>query len=208
MIFALIPAGGTSRRMGRPKLALPLGERTVLGHVIAALQQAGVEHIVVVIGPQTPELMPLAEAAGASALVLEEQTPDMRATVLHGLRWLEAQFHPHESDTWLLVPADHPTLHPNIVRQLLQAYAESGPCSIVVPTFQGQRGHPVLLSWQHVAAIRRLPAHEGLNVYLRQCAEVTRNVAVDSANILQDLDTPEEYEQLRRSWAGVAAEHP
>ena len=40
MIFALIPAAGKSTRMGRPKLALPLGEKTVLEHVIAALRQA------------------------------------------------------------------------------------------------------------------------------------------------------------------------
>ena len=42
MTFALIPAAGRSRRMGRPKLALPLAGRSVLEHVVGALQQAGV----------------------------------------------------------------------------------------------------------------------------------------------------------------------
>src|SRR5207237_3552168 len=55
--LALIPAAGKSTRMGRPKLALPLGGRTVLEHVVAALRDAGVEHVLVVVGPHVPELV-------------------------------------------------------------------------------------------------------------------------------------------------------
>jgi CTP:molybdopterin cytidylyltransferase MocA len=65
MKFAVLLAGGQSKRMGRPKLVLPLGERTVLEHVLAALRQAAVEHILVVIGPHVAELGALAESAGA-----------------------------------------------------------------------------------------------------------------------------------------------
>ncbi len=41
-MFALIPAAGKSARMGRPKLTLPLGGRTVLEHVVTALRRGGV----------------------------------------------------------------------------------------------------------------------------------------------------------------------
>ena len=198
MTFALIPAAGNSSRMGRPKLALPLGDRTVLACVIAALRQADVEPILVVVGPHVPELVPLAEAAGAAVLSLAKETPDMRTTVEHGLSWLEAHFHPRHEDTWLLVPADHPTLNPGVVGQLLRAHAANRHGSLVIPTFQGQRGHPALIGWEHVAGIRKLPAGQGLNAYLRQHTDVTLEVAVDSADILWDLDTPEDYERLRR----------
>src|SRR5437764_15360285 len=89
--LAIIPAAGQSTRMGRPKLLLPLGGRTVLERVVAAVRQGGAGATVVVIGPHVPELVPLAEAAGAIPLRLAEPTPDMRATVEHGLRWLEEQ---------------------------------------------------------------------------------------------------------------------
>jgi molybdenum cofactor cytidylyltransferase len=201
MTFALIPAAGTSTRMGRPKLALPLGDGTVLGHVVEALRQAEVQHIVVVVGPQVPELVVLAEAAGAAALLLPEQTADMRATVEHGLNWLERRFHPRDEDSWLLVPADHPLLQPRVVCQLLRAQQENPHRSIVVPAFQGRRGHPVLLRWQHVAGIRKLPAHQGLNTYLRGNTAATLEVEVESPSVLWDLDTPEDYERLRRGWS-------
>jgi len=208
MIFALVPAAGISSRMGRPKLALPLGDRTVLGRVVMALQQAGIEQILVVVGPQVPELVPLAQAAGAAVLLLAKQTSDMRATVEQGLSWLEAQFHPREEDYLLLVPADHPTLNPAVIGKLLKARERNPSLSIVIPTFEGRRGHPVLLSWRHVAGIERIPADQGLNVYLRQHAEETLELPVDSAEILRDLDTPEDYQQLRRAWPGNDTKQP
>jgi molybdenum cofactor cytidylyltransferase len=204
MTFAVIPAAGKSVRMGRPKLALPLGDRTVLERVVAALHEAGVEHVVVVVGPHVPQLVAPAERAGAHVLQLPEETPEMRATVEAGLRWLEEQFHPRPEDRWLLVPADHPTLDPLIVRLLLRERARAPDRSIVVPTHGGRRGHPTLIDWKHVAGMRALPPGSGLNVYLRQHAAETREVLVDSADVLRDLDTPEDYERLRHSYAEVA----
>jgi molybdenum cofactor cytidylyltransferase len=208
MIFALIPAAGSSSRMGRPKLALPLGERTILGHVVEVFRQAGIQQILVVVGPQTPELVALAQAAGAAVLSLTEPTADMRATIQQGLDWLEAHFHPCNLDDWLLVPADHPALNPAVIAQLLVAKERNPDCTIVVPTFQGQRGHPALLSWKHVAEIKNLPADQGLNVYLRQHAEATLELPVDYSDILRDLDTPEDYEQLQRAWRAGRRQPP
>jgi molybdenum cofactor cytidylyltransferase len=182
--------------MGRPKLALPLGGRTVLQCVIAALRAGGADEVLVVIGPHVPGLEAPARAEGAHVLILPEETADMRATVEHGLRWLEAVFHPRPEERWLLAPADHPTLDSAIVRHLLQARAASATASIVVPTFQGKRGHPTLIDWKHVEPMRALPAGEGLNAYLRRCGEQTLELDVVSSEVLTDLDTPEDYERL------------
>src|SRR5205807_30650 len=75
MIFAVVPAAGKSTRMGRPKLSLPLGNFTVLEMVIGALRQGGVDHVLVVAAPHVGELAPLAQSAGAHALVLPDDTP-------------------------------------------------------------------------------------------------------------------------------------
>ena len=199
-MLALIPAAGKSARMGRPKLTLPLAGRTVLEHVVAALRAGGIGHALVVVGPHVPELAELAERAGAHVCRLTAETPDMRATVEHGLRWLEERFGPGPEDVWLLAPADHPTLDAGVVRELIRARAAHPEHSIIVPTHRGERGHPTLIAWKHVAGIRAHPAGEGLNSYLRRHAEETLELPVASEGVLCDLDTPEEYERLRRAW--------
>jgi molybdenum cofactor cytidylyltransferase len=178
----------------------------VLERVVAALREADVEQVLAVVGPHVPELAPLAAGAGAHVLQLAEETPDMRATVEAGLRWLEERFRPRPDDYWLLVPADHPALDPIIVRMLLWARAEARAQSIVVPTHGGRRGHPTVIDWKHVAGMRSLPPGAGLNAYLRQHVTDTLEVRINSADVLRDLDTPEDYERLRQSLARAAAE--
>lgn len=199
MTFAIVPAAGHSTRMGRPKLALPLAGRTVVEHVIDALRIGGVHHVIVVVGPHVPELVPLAHVAGADVCLLAEPTSDMRATVEHGLRWVEERFHPQADDRWLLVPADHPVINADVVRQLLSRFGE-GSSSILVPVHNGRRGHPTLLAWKHVAGIRALAADQGINAYLRSRAAETLELVVDDEGVLIDLDTPEDYERLVRSF--------
>src|SRR5438094_500805 len=146
MTFALIPAAGKSTRMGRPKLALPVGGRSVLELVLAALREAGIDHILVVLGPHVAQLAPLAEAKGAYVLQLPEETPEMRVTIERGLDWLQERFRPRPDDFWLLVPADHPTLDAEVVRRLLAARKEHPEASLLLPTYQGRRGHPALIA--------------------------------------------------------------
>jgi molybdenum cofactor cytidylyltransferase len=195
--FALLPAAGHSTRMGQPKLALPLGNGNVLQATLQAVRQAGVEQSLVVLGPHVAELAASAQQAGAHTLQLESATPDMRATVEHGLAWIERHGSPAPQDAWLLIPADHPALNPAVIVALQQVLEAQPAASIAVPTHQGRRGHPVLIRWRHAAPMRAFSREHGLNVYLRQFPEETTEVAWPSDEVLLDLDTPEDYERLR-----------
>ena len=200
MPYALIPAAGKSRRMGRPKVSLPLGGRTVLEHVISALQHAGIDDILVVLGAHVAPMSAMLHRAGARVLVPADETHTMRATVEQGLTWLENRFHPKPTDSWFLVPADYPILEPAIVRKLIRKRQTNRHYSIFIPTYQGRRGHPALIGWRHVSVIRALPPEVGLNVYLRRQTKKTLEVPVDSPTILWDLDTPEDYQRILAAW--------
>ena len=194
--FGLIPAAGKSRRMGRPKLLLPLGGTTVLEQALSAVRSAGVETIVVVVAPEAGALAQLATASGAQVVLLAEDTPDMRTTCMYGLAFLEENFRPLQDDGWLLLPADHPTVRPDVVRAILEIARGPTDRSIVVPTHQGRRGHPTWLRWSHVAALRALPVDQGLNAFIRAHASATYEMDWPSDEILRDLDTPDDYRRL------------
>jgi molybdenum cofactor cytidylyltransferase len=193
--FGLIPAAGKSERMGRPKLLLPIGGRPVLAHVLAAVRAGGVDDVLVVVGPGDVALAQAAHDAAGHVLMLAEATPDMRVTCVRGLDEIAAHWAPTPDDGWLLLPADHPTTRPAVVAALLEA-ASRWDASILAPTHGGRRGHPVWLRWEHVEAIRALPPGAGLNTLIRARAAWTRELAWPDAEILRDLDTPEDYRRL------------
>jgi molybdenum cofactor cytidylyltransferase len=182
-------------RMGRPKLSLPLGDRTVIEHVALALQAGGIDRIVVVVGPHVPELAALAAGAGADVLALANTTPDMRATVAAGLDYLEERYQPTRADWWLLAPGDHPVISPRVLEEL-RAAADLQSHTIIVPTHQGQRGHPTLISWSLAAAVRAIPPGTGINTFLRGRLGETLEIEVTDPGILANLDTPEDHARL------------
>ncbi len=199
--LGLIPAAGKSRRMGSPKLLLPLGGATVLDHVVVALKTADVADVLVVVAPEDDALAAVAAGAGALVHRLDADTPDMRATCEHGLAWLAERFQPNPEDGWLLLPADHPTVEPVIIRALVECAEEDDAHSIFVPTFQGKRGHPTWLRWKHASVIPHLAPGLGLNSHIRAFAHETREIDWPSSEILRDLDTPGDYVELLQRYA-------
>ena len=203
MIFGLIPAAGKSTRMGQPKLLLPLGGQTVIEHTLRAMKVAGVNHVLVVVGPHVADLGRVVENADAHALVLGAETAEMRSTIERGLGWIEERFRPAAHDLIVLTPGDQPLIGPNVLGSLFAALSENPDRSITVPTFEGKRGHPLVFQWTHAAPIRALPAGAGVNKYLRDQTGVLLEVPVASVDILSDLDTPEEYAELTRRWESL-----
>lgn len=184
--------------MHRPKLSLPLDDRPVLVHVIDAFLNAGVKPILVVIGPHVPELIEITTHAGGVPIVLPESTPDMRSTILHGLDRAEQELRPTDHDGFMLAPGDQVTLTSAIVTRMMNAWDEpTRTGSILIPqTELGKRGHPCVISWQHVAAIRAIGADVGLNAYLREHEAETCLIPLGDPAILGDMDTPEDYARL------------
>ena len=182
--------------MGRPKLLLPFEGRTILERVIAALKKGGVNRVLVVAGPSAADLVPIAQSAGTETLALDEDTADMRATIVYGLDWLAAHERTTVDDNLLILPGDHPLVDASVVEKLIEARRTSEGKSIVVPTYHGKRGHPVLISWQLANDIKAIPPGHGLNALLHQNKELVLELAIGSSAVVQDMDTPEDYDRL------------
>lgn len=189
--FAIVPAAGQSIRMGRPKLLLPWGEKTVIETVLDAWRQSDISHLVMTAREDDAELTALGRKAGAEIVVVSPAPADMKASVLAGLAYVEEKFQPRPDDIWLLAPADMPFISRQTIADLLAAWSERGPAEIVAPIRQGRRGHPVAFAWSLVAAAQRLGEKEGLNQLLARFPVKEVPVADDAGFV--DLDTPEDY---------------
>jgi molybdenum cofactor cytidylyltransferase len=194
-VWAIVPAAGRSVRMGVNKLFLPFGASTVLGTLVATLQGGGLNGVFVVGRADDLALGRAVAEAGAEFVPAEVDPPDMRASIVYGLRRVAAE-RPDAADAWLTVPADHPLVAPATIHTLCDAWAERRR-GIVMPAYHGKRGHPTLFAWDLAAAIATIPADSGLNWLVRQHAECLHVVEVPDPSILADLDRPSDYEHWK-----------
>lgn len=181
--------------MGLPKLLLPVGQTTVIGRVISALQSSGIHSIAVVVRSSDITLGNALRSFGLEPVVPAVDPPDMRASIEHGLRWIEQTQQPSDDDAWLLLPADHPILDATLIQRVCDQW-RSTAAEVVIPTYQGRRGHPLIARWSTVSAVRVLPHDVGVNRWLRDPSTSITEWPIDDPRILCDLDVPADYERL------------
>jgi molybdenum cofactor cytidylyltransferase len=191
MIAAIILAAGQSRRMGTQKLLLPIQGQPMIAHITDQVLRSAVEHTIIVISADSR--IPAALAGrNVHFTVNPDPTGDMLSSIRCGLRAL-----PADCDAVLLVLGDQPGISPEIINPLIAAFGQTLH-TIVVPTFSGQRGHPLLFSICHREEILARFDDEGLRGLLRAHADQLREFPLPHAEILTDIDRPEDYERHGR----------
>jgi molybdenum cofactor cytidylyltransferase len=191
-LFALIPAAGRSRRMGTSKLLLPWNDQTVVEHLIGTLARPEITAVAIVVRPDDHALWEVVQRTSAVAVIPDQAPPEMRDSIELGLRAIRQRFAPNAADGWLLIPADHPLIEPEVLDGLLTRWSR-GDCEALLPTFGQRRGHPTLLRWSLASRIEQLPRDVGVNTLLRSEPSLVTEWPTDRESVLADLDTPEDY---------------
>jgi molybdenum cofactor cytidylyltransferase len=71
---------------------------------------------------------------------------------------------------------------------------------IVLPVYQGRRGHPVLFGSEILQEILALTASQGANIVVRKDPSRIVQVPVNAPGILVDVDTPEDFQKLQNDY--------
>jgi molybdenum cofactor cytidylyltransferase len=102
-------------------------------------------------------------------------------------------------DAYLLALVDQPNIGLGPIQQLLDAFVQTHK-GIIIPTYQGKRGHPILLAVRYRDAVLALGPQQGLNLVTRGHPEDTLEVPMESDDILRDMDYQADYEVELRRW--------
>jgi CTP:molybdopterin cytidylyltransferase MocA/REP element-mobilizing transposase RayT len=183
MNVAVILAAGESKRMGgQPKQLLPFAGKPMLQCVIDALP---VDERIVVLGYRADVIA--GKINGARIVINKDYAAGMFTSVQAGLRALPAR-----TKCVLVALADQPKLRAETVRTLLGRFTGK----IVVPSFGGRQGHPLLLAARYVPEILAMDGSLTLKHFLANHPGDLTRLVVEDEGVLVDVDSPEDYRRI------------
>jgi molybdenum cofactor cytidylyltransferase len=196
---AVILAAGRSARMGRPKLLLPWGETTVLGHLLEQWRGLAAEQIAVVCVAGDQALLKELERLSLPAIDrIHNPAPErgMYSSIQCAAQW--PGWKPSLTH-WAIILGDQPHLRPETLQQVI-AFAAAQPALVCQPSRGGRRRHPVLLPKTVFARLASASAGNLKEFLFEFDAAVCE---LEDPGLDLDLDRPEDYERALRMAKGA-----
>lgn len=208
-IACIVPAAGMSRRMGRPKVLMPIRGSTMVGTVVRRLLEAGADEIVVVTRGELAAQLDLPTDRRVRIAINDAVESEMMDSLRVGLAALKSpkvQVRPDPAgnpatddegarDTRtgiLVVPADMPAIAVFTYRRCMDVYRFDSR-RIVIAAHHGKRGHPVVLPSSLLAELDQQTRS------LKECMEANGDdvalVETDDPGVLHDVDSPADYDK-------------
>ena len=142
--------------MGRPKALLPYREATFLEHLIQVTSHPRVALTRVVLGAGAEEIRTIAKLDASTVVLNSDWEQGQLSSIWAGIRSLSGI----QTDGVLLCPVDHPLVTANLISDLIGQFYENRK-AIVLPTYQGRRGHPVIFSDKLYGELLAASANKG-----------------------------------------------
>ena len=198
MISAILLGAGESKRMKVNKLSLPWGSETVFEHCFNTLLRSKVREIIVVLNTQNEEMKGQFEKGSAGAtqkvkITLNRYYKRGMSTSIHqGLQVMDPR-----SEGILISLGDQPFLKTRTINVLLDAFHQRRG-EIIVPSFQGIKGHPVIFHRKYEKELLKLRGDAGGKSILLKYSKQIKTISIRSEGVIKDIDTREEYQKALR----------
>ena len=187
VISAVILAAGESKRMGKPKLLLPYGDKTIIETVIQTILQSEAKNIIVVLGAEKENIRNLISKYPVIITENNEYRSGMLSSIQCGLRAV-----PEEADAVMILLGDQPMINAIPIDQLTDTLRHTDK-GIMIAVHKGKRGHPILINIKYKKEIEKLGKDDSMHDFTRKFASDILEVETETPEILRDIDTPEDY---------------
>jgi len=197
IISAILLGAGESKRMGVDKLSLPWRRKTVLEHCFETLLQSEVQEIVVVLGNRNQRVKNRFQVWKTKVVVNPYSKRGMSTSIRKGLQAI----HPGSAGI-LIALGDQPFLKTRTINALLRAFdrREEG---IIIPSFRGRMGHPVIFHKRYRKELLNLRGDVGGRTVVDRHPEEVKVVPVKSEGVVKDVDTWQDYVKEFRKKKGA-----
>jgi molybdenum cofactor cytidylyltransferase len=193
-VAAVVLAAGRSTRMGGPnKLLAELNGKPLARIATEQALASRASPVIVVTGHQRKEV----EDTVAGLDVKIVHNPDFAQGLGTSLKAGIAAV-PAENDGAIVCLADMPGVNAGLIDRLVAAFDPEKGALVIVPTFEGQRGNPVLWSRRFFPDLMAIEGDVGARNLIARYAEAVTEVPVEGEGAFTDVDTPDALQALTK----------
>jgi molybdenum cofactor cytidylyltransferase len=187
MISAILLGAGEGKRMGKDKLSLPLGKKTVFERSLEALVRSDVDEVLVVVREKPGDWRSRFRDKRVKFIINPDFHYGMSTSVRKGIRAMDSR-----SQGVLIALGDQPFLKPRTINALIRAFSRIKG-GIVLPVYHGKKGHPVLFDRSFAGRLLQLEGDVGGRSVVEEHRERVVLMRTRSKAVLQDIDTWNDY---------------
>lgn len=201
-VAGIVLAAGMSRRLGRPKQLLRLGERPIVQHVVETALASSLDEVIVVLGAHAADVRTALDGIPVRFVINERYEAGQGTSLAAGVAAAG------DADAVVVLLGDQPGVKASTIDAVVAARREQD-ASIVMAAYDDGRGHPVLFGREHFASLLDLSGDSGGREIIRQRPDRVVTVPVDGATPA-DIDTEDDWramEQCLRDTPVSAALH-
>ncbi|WP_137290561.1 nucleotidyltransferase family protein [Natronorubrum halophilum] len=192
LVGVVLAAGRGTRFEGGNKLLATVDDEPIVGRSARALAGGSLDRTIAILGHDSEAVRDAIGPHVDETTINDEYERGQSRSVRSGARYARE----FGADAALFLPGDMPCVDAATVRRLADAYRDDS-ADIVVPTYEGHRGNPVLFDAVHFDELASISGDVGGRA-LFDAANV-RRVPVDDPGIHLDVDTAADLESVRQS---------
>lgn len=180
--------------MGTPKAFLKLGNMTFLDRVATSIRAIAIDVRMIAVSQTDGKILEICRLHSITPIL---NAAAQTAVPLGSIQAAIANIINLPVDGLLVWPVDYPHVRTGTALELLSAFLRSKR-PIAVPIATGRRGHPVIFGRPVFEELLSAPPTVGAKAVVRADPSRVLEVSVDDGAVLEDIDTPEAYQDLLR----------
>ena len=185
MLAAVILSGGASRRMGSPKALVSYQGASFLEHLLSVTRHPAIGVRRVVLGPDADAISQQVTLAPDEIVINRDWELGQLSSIHAALRSL-----PEGTQGMLLCPVDHPLVSAALVDALVRTFLETR-APVVLPMFEGRRGHPVIFAAAVYEELLRAPMDTGARAVVWAHNSDLQEVSTTEEGCVVNLNDPD-----------------
>ena len=186
-ISSILLGAGESKRMGVDKLSLPWGEKTVFEHCFDTLLRSKVKEVIVVLHGRIKEGADYLKGKRVKVEINPYYKKGMSTSIRRGIQAIDPRTH-----GILIALGDQPLIRTRTINALIHAFSQ-GKGKIIIPSFQGRKGNPVIFHRRYGKELLKLKGDVGGRSIIEKHPEDVWVVRVKSEGVVKDIDTWKDY---------------